>query len=72
MAKRINRREGHVTPMGILQAVAKYFDDILALASGVCFVASAYELAGTGWAKAVAGVCLIVYAIVVARAKRGG
>lgn len=72
MAKQVNRRAGRLTPRGILSAVAQYLDDLLALAAGGCFVASAYELAGTGWAKATAGVCLLVYAVVVARAKRGG
>ncbi len=70
MAKQVDRRTGRVTPAGVLRVAVRYLDDLLALASGGCFVAAAYELAGTGWAKAVAGCCLMVYAIVVARARR--
>lgn len=72
MAKRVARRTQRVTVRGVLKAVAMYLDDLLMLAAGGCFVAATYELAGAGWAKAVAGACLLGYAMVVARAKREG
>lgn len=72
MAKQLSRRAGRVTLAGIGKAILKYLDDLLALASGICFVASAYELAGAGWAKATAGVCLLFFSIMVARAKKDG
>lgn len=49
-----------------------YIDDLLMLASGFCFVAAAAERFGRPAALATAGVCLAVYAVVIARAKRGG
>ncbi len=61
---------------GLLQTLARvlamYLDDLLMVASGVCFVSAASGLFGAEVAKVVAGVCLLVYAVVVARAKRGG
>lgn len=72
MAKQVDRRTHCVTLRGALKAVAVYLDDLLALVAGGCFVAAAYELAGAGWAKAVAGVCFLGYAIVVAKARKEG
>lgn len=72
MAKQLSRRAGRVTPAVVLKVISTYLDDLLALASGICFVASAYELAGAGWAKATAGVCLLFFSIMVARAKEDG
>lgn len=53
------------------RGLALYLDDLLMLAGGVCFVSAAAEL-GRGAALAVAGVCLVAYAVVIARARRGG
>lgn len=49
-----------------------YLDDLLLLAAGICFVSAADGLLGPEWAKVVAGVALLSYAAIVARAKRGG
>jgi hypothetical protein len=49
-----------------------YIDDLLTLGSGICFVAAAAEQFGRPAAMATAGACLAVYAVVIARAKRGG
>lgn len=48
-----------------------YLDDLLFLAGGCCFVRAADGLAGRDWAIAVAGVCLVAYALVVARSRGG-
>lgn len=48
-----------------------YLDDLLFLAGGICFVRAADGLAGRDWAAAVAGVCLVAYALVVARSRGG-
>lgn len=56
----------------LAKVLAMYLDDLLMVASGVCFVSAAFGLFGAEVAKAVAGVCLLAYAVVVARAKRGG
>lgn len=53
------------------RGLALYLDDLLMLSGGACFVAAAAEL-GRGAALAVAGVCLVAYAVVIARARRGG
>lgn len=50
---------------------ALYLDDLLLLAGGGCFVQAALDVGGRPAALAVAGVCLTVYAMVVARARRG-
>ena len=49
-----------------------YLDDLLLICGGACFVAAADRLAGRSWALAVAGVCLVAYAVVIARSRRGG
>ena len=54
------------------RALALYLDDLLLLAGGGCFVRAALDLGGRPAALAVAGVCLIAYAVVVARSRRGG
>lgn len=55
------------------ELAAIYFDDLLMLGAGVCFVTAAAQFGGRPWAVLTAGVCLLGYAIVVARAgKRGG
>ena len=47
-------------------------DDLLLTASGVCFTAAAWELAGRPGALVAAGIFLAVYAALVARAGSGG
>lgn len=54
------------------KALGLYLDDLLLLAGGVCFVRAALDLAGRPAALATAGVCLTVYAVVVARSRGGG
>jgi len=49
-----------------------YLDDLLLLAGGGCFVGAAWEIGGRPAALAAAGVCLAVYAVVVARSRGGG
>ena len=49
-----------------------YLDDLLLLAGGVCFVQAAIDLGGRPAALVTAGVCLTVYAVVVARSRGGG
>ncbi len=48
-----------------------YLDDLLTLGAGGCFVAGAWEAWGRPAGLAVAGACLLGYALVVARAKGG-
>ena len=55
-----------------LQWLATYIDDLLMLGAGVCFVAAAAEQFGRPAALAAAGCCMAIYAVVIARAKRGG
>lgn len=52
-------------------AVGTYLDDLLMLAAGGCFVASALLVGGLPAGLAVAGVWLALCAMAVARAKRG-
>ena len=49
-----------------------YLDDLLMVAAGVCFTASAAIAFGLAAALAVAGICLLGYGIVVARSRGGG
>ena len=52
--------------------LALYLDDLLLISGGCCFTAAAWELGGRPGALAVGGLCLTAYAVVVARARRGG
>lgn len=54
------------------RALGLYLDDLLLLAGGACFVRAAWEAWGRTEALAVAGVCLVAYAMVIARARGGG
>lgn len=72
MDEQIERGKVRVAILRLRKAVVLYLDDLLALVAGGCFVAAAYELVGAGWAKAVAGVCFLGYAIVVAKARKAG
>lgn len=58
------RRLGH--------GLALYLDDLLLLAGCGCFVRAAWEAWGRTAALAVAGTCLVAYALVIARARGGG
>nr|DAH75301.1 MAG TPA: Protein of unknown function (DUF1056) [Caudoviricetes sp.] len=53
-----------------LQTLALYFDDLLFLAGGACFVRAAQMFGGQAAAYATAGVCLTVYALVIALSSR--
>lgn len=52
--------------------VSTYLDDLLMVAAGVCFVRGAGYLGGQPAAQLTAGVCLLAYAIVIARARKAG
>ena len=54
------------------RGLALYLDDLLMLAGGGCFVRAAWELGGRPAALLVAGGCLVAYAVVIAKARRGG
>ncbi len=54
------------------EILALYLDDLLLLAAGICFTAAGGEIAGRPGALISAGACLTVYALVIARARRGG
>lgn len=49
-----------------------YLDDLLLIAAGVCLTAAAYEQYGRPAGFAAAGVCLAVYAFIIARSRGGG
>lgn len=53
-------------------ALVLYLDDLFLLAAGICFTAAGWEIAGRPGALISAGACLTVYALVIARARRGG
>lgn len=55
-----------------IEALAMYLDDLLFLCGCICFVIAADEIAGRPAALATAGICFIVMAIFVAKAKGGG
>lgn len=63
--RRIQRRR-------MARLLGTYLEDLLAVAGGVCFVASAAVGLGGAAALATAGVCLTAYAVAVARAARKG
>ena len=48
-----------------------YLDDLLMMAAGVCFIASAATAFGLSAALAVAGVCLLCYGVLVGRTRNG-
>ena len=54
------------------EILALYLDDLLLLAAGICFTAAGWEIAGRPGALISAGAGLTVYALVVARGRRGG
>lgn len=54
----------------VLHVLGLYLDDLLFLAGGACFVRAAHLHLGSAAAYTVTGVCLMVYALVVARSQR--
>lgn len=54
------------------RVIGLYLDDLLFLAAGVCFIRAAGMQWGDTAALAVAGVCCLAYALVIAMAKKGG
>lgn len=54
------------------ETLVLYLDDLFLLAAGICFTAAGGEIAGRPGALISAGACLTVYALVIARARRGG
>lgn len=56
----------------LLPLLGLYLDDLLMVAAGICFTASAAVTFGCGAALAVAGLCLLGYSFVVAKARDGG
>lgn len=50
-----------------LRSLALYLDDLLLIAGGICFVGSAGLYGGAPAALGTSGVCLVLYAILVAR-----
>lgn len=55
-----------------LPLLGLYLDDLLMVAAGICFTVSAGLAFGRSAALAVAGVCLLAYSVVIARARGGG
>lgn len=55
-----------------LALLGLYLDDLLLVGGGGCIVSGVDTLAGHGWATVACGGLLIVYALVVARSRRGG
>lgn len=53
----------------LLALLGLYLDDLLMVAAGVCFTASAATAFGLSAALAVAGACLLGYGILVGRAR---
>ena len=68
---RLRSRTFRVT-RAVVNVLGLYLDDLLLLAGGVCFVQAALDLGGRPAALVTAGVCLTVYAVVVARSRGGG
>lgn len=56
----------------LLQVLVLYLDDLLLIGGGCCFVTAAWECAGRPAGLAVAGACLCIGALVIARSRRGG
>lgn len=56
----------------VLQALVLYLDDLLLIGSGCCFVTAAWEYAGRPAGLAVAGACMCILALVIARSRKGG
>lgn len=55
-----------------LPLIGLYLDDLLMISAGICFTVAAALAFGCSAAFAAAGLCLLGYGIVVARARNGG
>jgi len=55
--------------LALLSTLGLYLDDLLMIAAGVCFTASAATAFGLSAALAVAGLCLLGYGVLVGRAR---
>ncbi len=56
----------------LLPLLGLYLDDLLMVSAGVCFTTAAGLSFGLSAALTVAGACLLVYSVVVARARKDG
>lgn len=56
----------------VLQVLVLYLDDLLLIGGGCCFVAAAWEYAGRPAGLAVAGAWMCIWALVIARSRKGG
>ena len=56
----------------VVRTLVLYMDDLLLIGAGTCFILGAQEAFGKAAALAVSGVWLSLYAVVIARARRGG
>jgi len=54
-----------------VRTLVLYLDDLLLIGAGTCFVLGAQEAFGRAAALVVSGVWLSLYAVVIARARRG-
>lgn len=63
-ARRLERRNA------LLKTLGAYLDDMLLLGGGACFIAGAALKWGAAEALGVAGMSLVAYAVIVARAGR--
>lgn len=57
---------------GFLQVLVLYLDDLLLIGGGYCFVTAAWDALGRPMGLAVAGACLWIGALVIARSRKGG
>ncbi|BAK99199.1 hypothetical protein OBV_20010 [Oscillibacter valericigenes Sjm18-20] len=55
-----------------VRTLGLYLDDLLLIGAGACFVLGAQEAFGKAAALAASGVWLSLYAVVIAKARRGG
>lgn len=56
----------------LLPVLALYLDDLLLIGGGCCFVAAAWEYAGRPAGLAAAGAWMCIFALVIARSRKGG
>lgn len=57
---------------GGTRVIGLYLDDLLLVGGGVCFTRAAWEALGRPGALVVGGISMVVYAMVIAKARRGG
>jgi|GEM_PF-7130909 len=71
MTKEEKRQRRRASQEKVVELLGLYFEDLLFVSAGICFIASAAIRYGYAAALAVAGICFAAYAVTVARAKRG-